>query len=79
VPNVYDSKHKCIEKFKKSEGFSVTVDETQDKKCRAVLYIIVTPSATASPLNDQYLLRSTLIDTIFLNCSVDSSTIVVIM
>ncbi len=65
MPNIHDSKHKeCIEILKKSEGFSVTVDETQDKKCRAVLNIIVTPSATASPLNDQYLLKSTLIYTI---------------
>jgi hypothetical protein len=43
---------------------------------KEVLNIIVTPSATASPPIDQNILKSALNDTIFLNCSVDSSTIV---
>ncbi len=40
MPNVYDNKHKeCIEILKKAEGFSITVDETQDKNVEQFLIL----------------------------------------
>jgi hypothetical protein len=45
VKSVYDIIQKeIVETIKKSEGFAVIVDETQDKKCRSVLNILVTPN-----------------------------------
>jgi hypothetical protein len=77
VPKVYENKQKkMIENLKRSEGFSVIVDETQDKACRAVLNLLVTPSAISPQLSDDFKLKSILIDTIFLNNTVDSNTIV---
>jgi hypothetical protein len=52
VKNVYDIKQKEImETIKKSEDFAVIVDETQNKKCRSVLSILVTPSTRDKDLD----------------------------
>jgi len=70
------SNKKIIEMIKKSEGFAVIIDETQDKKCRSVLNILVTPTTRDIDLNNDFKLKSILIDTIFIDGSVDSNTIV---
>jgi hypothetical protein len=62
--------------LRKVDGFSVIVDETQDKKYRAVINILITPSAIDYPLNDDFRLKSILINTLFLNTTVDSNAIV---
>jgi hypothetical protein len=77
VKNVYDIKQKEIVKtIKKSEGFAVIVDETQDKKCRSVLNILVTPNTRDKDLDNDFKLKSILIDTLFIDGSVDSNAIV---
>ena len=77
VRNVYDIKQKQImEIIRKSEGFAVIVDETQDNKCLSVLNILLTPSIRYEDLSNDFKLKSILIDTLFIDGSVDSNAIV---